>query len=132
MTGKVPSPFCGDLRGRGGYEAGRKMAELTHRWMEANEPAFREIYGFVKRMQAEGGKGRVRDRVAAFCVDRNIEVGDSPYAFNNTWWSGISRYLVLHDPSLLENPIRFRESDIDRYGLLTVSYLPETAEEGAE
>lgn len=132
MTGKVPSPNRGDLSGRGGYEAGRKMAELTHRWMEANELAFREIYGFVKRMQAEGGKGRVRDRVAAFCVDHSIEVGDSPYAFNNTWWAGISRYLVLHDPSLYEDPIRFRASDIDLYGLLTVSYLPETVEGGAE
>ena len=55
----------------------------------------------------------------------NIEVGDEPYTFNNTWWAGISRYLVLHDPTLLEDPIRFRDSDIDCYGLLPVSYLPE-------
>ena len=79
----------------------------------------------VKEMQRTGGRGRVRDRVAAFCVDQSIEVGDEPYTFNNTWWAGISRYLVLHDPTLLEDPIRFRDSDIDCYGLLPVSYLPE-------
>ena len=105
--------------------SGREMAWKVHRWMEALEAAFREIYGFVKGMQLHGGRGRVRDRVAAFCVDRGIEVGDSPYTFNNTWWAGISRYLVLHDPSLLGDPIAFRESDIDCYGLLPVSYLPE-------
>ena len=106
-------------------ESGREMATKVHRWMEANEAAFRKIYGFVKEMQRTGGRGRVRDRVAAFCVDQSIEVGDEPYTFNNTWWAGISRYLVLHDPTLLEDPIRFRDSDIDCYGLLPVSYLPE-------
>lgn len=106
-------------------ESGREMATKVHRWMEANEAAFRKIYGFVKEMQRTGGRGRVRDRVAAFCVDQSIEVGDEPYTFNNTWWAGISRYLVLHDPSLMEDPIRFRDSDIDCCGLLPVSYLPE-------
>lgn len=106
-------------------ESGREMATKVHRWMEVNEAAFRKIYGFVKEMQRTGSKGRVRDRVAAFCVDQSIEVGDEPYTFNNTWWAGISRYLVLHDQTLLEDPIRFRDSDIDCYGLLPVSYLPE-------
>lgn len=106
-------------------DSGREMATKVHRWMEGNEAAFRKIYGFVKEMQRMGGRGRVRDRVAAFCVDQSIEVGDEPYTFNNTWWAGISRYLVLHDPTLLEDPIRFRDSDIDCYGLLPVSYLPE-------
>lgn len=99
------------------------MAEQTRRWMEGNREAFWKIYGFVKNMQFDGGKGRVRDRVASFCVDQSIEVGDSPYTFNNTWWAGISRYLVLYDPTLLNDPIRFRDSDIDCYGLLPVSYL---------
>ena len=59
-------------------ESGREMATKVHRWMEANEAAFRKIYGFVKEMQRTGGRGRVRDRVAAFCVDQSIEVGDEP------------------------------------------------------
>lgn len=125
---RSPHPFegwAGDER----LSSGHKMARSTQRWMEANEAGFRSIYEFVKRMQAEGGRGRVRDRVAAFCVDQSIDVGDSPYAFNNTWWAGISRYLVLHDPSLLGDPIRFRNRDIDAYGLLPVSYLPETQKE---
>lgn len=110
--------------------SGRGMAERTLRWMESNEAAFWKIYRFVKDMQACGCRGRVRDRVAAFCVDERIEVGESPYTFNNTWWAGISRYLVLHDPSLLDDPVRFRDSDIDCYGLLPVSYLPEMKEAG--
>ena len=31
-------------------ESGREMATKVHRWMEANEAAFRKIYGFVKEM----------------------------------------------------------------------------------
>ena len=105
-------------------QAGRKMAQQTHRWMEDNERGFWQIYRFVKGMQRDGGKGRVRDRVAAFCVDQSIRVGDEPYTFNNTWWAGISRYLVLHDPTLHDDPVKFRDSDIDCWGLLPVSYLP--------
>lgn len=129
MKGVIRSPYTpARAMDAAHIESGRKMAESTRRWMEGNEPAFRKIYRFVKDMQRYGGKGRVRDRVAAFCVDQSIEVGDAPYTFNNTWWAGISRYLVLHDPSLLNDPIRFRDSDIDCYGLLPVSYLPELQE----
>lgn len=129
MSGVVTSPNATKRPASAAdIESGRKMAESTRRWMEGNEAAFRKIYRFVKGMQIQGGKGRVRDRVAAFCVDQSIDVGDAPYTFNNSWWAGISRYLVLHDPSLQDDPIRFRESDIDCYGLLPVSYLPELQE----
>ena len=103
---------------------GRRLAEECQRWMEANHDAFFAIYGFVKSMQSNERAGRVRDRVASFCVDRNIKVGSDPYAFNNDYWAGISRYLILHDGSLDGAPIKFRDSDIDCYGLLPVSYLP--------
>lgn len=101
--------------------SGRRMAERTRAWMESNETAFFEIAGYVKAMQGRGC-GRVRDRVAAFCVDRGIDVGGD-YAFDNTLWAGISRYAALFDPSLAGDPLRFRDSDIDCYGLLPVSYL---------
>lgn len=103
---------------------GRRLAETVHRWMEANRESFFLIYGFVKTMQSKERFGRVRDRVAAFCVDHGIEIDGDPYAFNNTFWAGISRYLVLYDNTLADAPIRFRDSDIDCYGLLPVSYLP--------
>lgn len=125
---RSPHPYEG-WAGDEELAAGHRMARMCQRWMEANEDAFREIHRFVGFLQQSGCKGRVRDRVAAFCVDRGVEVGDSPYAFNNSWWAGISRYLVLHDPSLLGDPIRFRNSEIDAYGLLPVSYLPETQKE---
>lgn len=104
---------------------GRKLAYLSNRWMEANEQSFRTIYAYVKGMQAKSHGGRVRDRVAAFCVDHGIEVGDGEYTFSNTYWAGIARYLVLYDKTLLDAPIRLNDSDIDCYGLLPVSYLPE-------
>lgn len=103
---------------------GRKLAETAHRWMEANRDSFFLIYEFVRDMQSDGRGGRVRDRVAAYCVDHGIEIGADPYAFNNNYWAGISRYLVLHDDTLADAPIKFRDSDIDCYGLLPVSYLP--------
>ena len=81
------------------------------------------VAGFNVLVAVQGrGCGRVRDRVAAFCVDRGIDVGGD-YAFDNTLWAGISRYAALLDPSLAGDPLRFRDSDIDCYGLLPVSYL---------
>ena len=103
--------------------SGRSMAIRTRGWMESNPSAFFEIVGYVKAMQGRRC-GRVRDRVAAFCVDRGIDVGGE-YAFDNTLWAGISRYAALFDPSLVGDPLRFRDSDTDCYGLLPVSYLPD-------
>lgn len=102
-------------------DSGRRIAERTAAWMEGNEDAFFAIAGYVKSMQGRGC-GRVRDRVAAFCVDRGIDVGGG-YAFDNTLWAGISRYAALFDPSLVGDPLRFRDSDVDCYGLMPVSYL---------
>lgn len=108
---------------------GQRLAKEAHSWMEKNEESFREIYGYVKRMQGRGTVGRVRDRVAAFCADRGIKVGNDEYAFGNAYWAGISRYLVLYDASLLTAPIKFNDSDIDCHGLFPVSWLPEIEEE---
>ena len=102
--------------------SGRQMAVKTHLWMERNENAFFAIYNYVKEKQRKGCKGRLRDRVASYCVDNQIVVGGD-YAFDNTLWAGISRYLVLHDRSLLNDPVKARESNIDCFGLYPVSYL---------
>lgn len=107
---------------------GRNLARRSLAWMECNQASFISIYYFLKRLQKDEIRGRVRDRVAAHCLDKGIQVGDS-YAFNNDYWAAISRYAVLFDPSLLGNPIRFRDSDIDCYGLLPVSYLPDIGKE---
>lgn len=107
---------------------GRNLARRSLMWMESNQQAFFAIYSFLKKLQKEKTKGRVRDRVAAYCIDKGINVGDS-YAFNNDFWAAISRYAVLFDPSLLSDPVKFRDSDIDCYGLLPVSYLPDLGKE---
>lgn len=102
---------------------GRTMAVKVRNWMERNRDAFIAIYRFVKQMQGTNTGGRVRDRVAVFCVEKSIKVGDEDYTFSNTFWAGISRYLVLCDPSLMDCPIKFKQSDIDCFGLYPISYL---------
>lgn len=108
---------------------GRDMAYKSHRWMERSERAFFEIYRFVKQMQRDETAGRVRDRVAVYCIERQLVVGMDVYTFGNAYWAGISRYLVLYDESLRDAPIRFNDSYIDYYGLLPVSYLPDLGRE---
>lgn len=116
----IASPFTRTVPMSGERLAkGRQIATDTHRWMESHEDAFWAIYGYVKTVKG----GRVRDRVASWCVDHGIEVDGDPYTFNNTFWAGISRYLILYDPSLRDNPIKLRESAVDCFGLWPVSYL---------
>lgn len=103
---------------------GRRIAYQSWCWVERNKDAFFTIYDYLKSIGETGCKGRVRDRVAVYCVEHGIQVGDSEFTFGNSYWAGISRYMVLYDKSLLNNPIEFRDSDIDCYGLLPVSYLP--------
>ena len=102
---------------------GRDLAEKTRKWMEDNEEAFFTLYRYVKKLQMQKSGGRVRDRVAIHCIQSNIDVGEDPYKFSNTYWAGIARYMVLYDPSLIGDPIMLRDSDIDCFGLYPVSYL---------
>lgn len=102
---------------------GRAMAVRVRNWMERNKTAFKAIYTFCKTLQLKNTGGRIRDRVAVFCVEQQIKVGDDSYTFSNTFWAGISRYLVLCDPSLQDAPIKFNRSDIDCFGLYPISYL---------
>ena len=106
-------------------ESGKKMARDVRDWMERNEDAFWAILGYVKDMQRKGVTGRVRDRVAVYCITNAIEVDDDPYKFANAKFAGIARYMALIDPTLVNDPLRFNDSVIDCYGLLPVSYLPE-------
>ena len=103
---------------------GRELAHKTHTWMANHKDTFFALYGFVKKLQSEGFKGRVRDRVAVHCMMRGIELGDDPYKFGNAYWAGVARYMALYDPSLIDAPLTFHDSDIDCYGLLPVGYLP--------
>lgn len=126
----IPSPNARKLPIDGEkMRKGREMAYRVHKWMERSEPAFFAIYGFVKRMQSDETGGRVRDRVAVYCIEQQLVVGMDEYAFANGFWAGISRYLVLYDESLRDAPIKFNDSHIDYYGLLPVSYLPDLGRE---
>lgn len=102
---------------------GRKLADETKRWMESHEQAFWQMMRYVKTLQREGIKGRLRDRVSTYCVDNNINTSNSQYRFANELWAGISRYMVLIDPSLKYNPIEANTSCIDLFGLYPISYL---------
>lgn len=109
---------------------GFRLACKAQRWMESNRLSFDLIYHYVKHMQSSSNSGRVRDRVAVFCVEQGIRIGDTDeYTFDNSVWAGIARYLVLKDKTLLDAPIRLKESFIDHYGLLPVSWMPGLEEE---
>lgn len=107
----------------GQVDNGKALAEMTARWMAAHEHEFREMLGYVKSLQALGKKGRLRDRVAVWCMQHGITVEEDGYKFANAYWAGISRYMALVDPTLVGAPIRFADSDIDCYGLPSVGYL---------
>lgn len=125
MSKPIPSPHKRSFTITGErLHNGRKIAYQTWCWVEKNKDAFFAIHDYLEELAAQGCKGRVRDRVAVWCVEHGIKVGDEEFTFSNSFWAGISRYMVLYDDSLLGHPIEFRDSDIDCYGLLPVSYLP--------
>lgn len=122
----IPSPFERTFPINGEkLDQGRRLALDTHKWMEHHKDAFLVIYTYVKVLQINGVKGRIRDRVARFCIDHGIKVGDDSYRFANAYWAGISRYLVLYDKSLKYDPIEAGNSAIDCWGLYPVSWLGE-------
>lgn len=103
--------------------SGRRLAEDAHRWLEKNQDGFYKLLHFVQGQQLKGIKGRLRDRVAVYCIENGIQAGVTGYKFANGLWAALARYMVLVDPSLLNNPIEMKDSVIDCYGLLPVSYL---------
>ena len=104
---------------------GQRMAEAAARWIEKHQREFNEIYRIVKRMQAKGVVGRVRDEVASEARKRGIEVREGDYKFANGLWAGLARYMAYADPSLIGNPIVFQRSAIDNYGLVPVTFTLE-------
>lgn len=104
-------------------ENGKRMAEMTRTWMERHESEFRALMGFVKSLQSLDRVGRVRDRVAVWCMANGVTFGGGPTKFGNDYWAGAARYMVLLDPSLDGAPLNLADSDIDCYGLLPVSWM---------
>lgn len=102
---------------------GREMAKKAAYWMEVNQDAFNSIYQCVKHMQDNGYKGRVRDRVAMWCLDHNVKIGYGSFKLTNGYWAAIARYLVIYDPSLENAPIVMHDSDIDCWGLYPISWM---------
>ncbi|MCI9130323.1 MAG: hypothetical protein HFJ65_08490 [Eggerthellaceae bacterium] len=102
-------------------EKGRRLAEEVHKWMEANEPIYRQMLAFVQDLKRRGVKGRVRDQIVIHFT--KINQGKVMFKLTNGHWPGISRYMVLEDPTLEGDPLRFTRSAIDAYGLIPVSWM---------
>lgn len=105
---------------------GRKLATEVHRWMEKNRDGFFAVLKYVQSLKKQKKIGRVRDRVAVWCLNNGVQIGTSNYRFANPLWAGIARYMLLVDDSLNGHPIVCNDSDIDCFGLFPVSYLPQT------
>ena len=105
--------------------SGMRLAEEGMRWMESNREAFFAILDYCKQLRAEGVKGRARDKVATFCCENGIRVGNESAAFANGTWAVIARYIVLLEPELGEYPLALADSNVDCVGLYPISYLPQ-------
>lgn len=119
-------PIESPHKAKGGSASnGRRLARQAASWMEGHEQEFMQLYGYCQKLKKGGIRGRVRDILASYCVANGIKVEGQGYRFDNDLWAGISRYMVLFDPTLEGSPIRFRDSDIDCFGLVPVSWLKE-------
>lgn len=107
---------------------GRYLSHKVALWVENNEASFMAIFGCCRRAHDDGATARARGIVENFCSDNNIKVGDGPNGFDNTVFAGITRYMVLIDPSLEGAPIEFRDSCIDCYGLVPIGFIAEMME----
>ena len=99
---------------------GQKLATEIAHWIEKHPVEFNGLFRIVKDMQKLHIKGCVRDRVRVEAMVRGIEVESDDAKFAHAYWAGISRYMVMLDPSLKGNPIEFKRSDIDNYGLVPI------------
>lgn len=97
---------------------GRNHALAVARWMDAHRGAF---FFILNTMQHERVVPRPRDYFANELARRHL-CNDKPFAFNNNLWAGISRYLVLVDPTL-EAKLAMRDAAIDCWGLYPIDYL---------
>lgn len=103
-------------------EQGKRMAESAHRWMERSQSLYLQMAAFVKDLRRRGVTGRVRDQIIIHFT--KISDQNKPmFTLTNGDWAGISRYMILEDPTLEGNPIRLAHSAIDDYGLIPVSWM---------
>lgn len=107
MAKPVESP---NYEGRNPWTAerainGRRLAEKTAAWVEANRDDFEGIYRIVKDFQRQGKRGRLQDRVVAEALVRGVRYEADDFKMANGLWAGITRYLVLYDPTLEGNPV---------------------------
>ncbi len=99
---------------------GEKLALKTADWMRKNQEKFESIYLIVKELQAQGPVCRdLRGKVA----DMGGKLEADGFKFANALWAGVARYLAIRDSSLINNPIVFRPSDIDAFGLFPIDYI---------
>lgn len=127
----VPSPHRRSFVLSGArLRKGRALAVSAKRWMEGNEPVFRALYGYMKQLQGEGARDNLRSRALLWLED----TGQSTPGGRKLWngdWAGVERYMVLLDPTLDGDPVSMRDSWIDCFGLLPVSWLPDLSDNPA-
>ncbi len=129
----IPSPHKRShlIRNGATLDKGRMMAMEAQEWMEESEEAFYSILTYLRALKERGVRGRVRDRVALFCIDNGIKLGSGSRSFANSKWAAMERYIALADPSLVGTVIEMNDSYIDCYGLLPVSWMENVRAENA-
>lgn len=102
---------------------GEKLAYKVKSWMDSNKDEFFYMYNFVCQLHNKHIKGRLRDRIISYCLERRKRKDVDDFKLTHATFAGITRYMVLYNPELLDDPIKFADSDIDAFGLFDVEYL---------
>lgn len=131
-TEVIPSPNRDPKKPRSSadVERGRRLALEAWRWMERNEAIYLQMIAFVRDLKRRGVKGRVRDQIAIHFTKLAAGKGTPMFTLRNGIWAGVSRYMVMEDPTLDGDPIHLARSAIDDHGLFPVSWMGNRTGEG--
>lgn len=102
---------------------GEKLALSVKSWMDSNKDEFFYMYDFACQLHRKHVKGRLRGRIISHCLERRKRKDVDDFELAHATFAGITRYMVLYNPDLLDDPIKFADSDIDAFGLFDVKYL---------
>lgn len=105
------------------FANGRKLADEARNWMNANQRVYEAFFSHVKHYQSTGIRRRLRERTIADTLNDGIALGEGDPRLPNALWAAITRYMVMQDPSLKNNPVTFCQSDLDTFGLWPVEWM---------
>ena len=92
---------------------GSELAFKTCKWISENREAFDALMFLVREEKRRGNPSVQRGDVWNLAREKGLDVSDIPgLKRDNNLWAGITRYMVMIDPSLC-SCLSFRPSKLD-------------------